>query len=94
MSRFGKSLWSEDARQPFPLELAQWSRVGRPGGAVGLNAQELLVYHESGLRVGPRRRTRQEYMQRGFEHRVWPHTVSRGVPQSLVLRCCLAGNRS
>lgn len=36
MSRYGKSLWSEDARRPFPLEPAQWSRIDRLGDAVSL----------------------------------------------------------
>lgn len=28
MGQFGKSLWTEDARLPFPLELVHWLRVG------------------------------------------------------------------
>lgn len=36
MSRYGKNLWPEDARQPFPLEPVHWSRVGRHGDAVSL----------------------------------------------------------
>lgn len=69
MSRIGKSLWSEDARRPCPLELAQWSRVGRPGGAVGLRVRELLVCYELDLRVEPWRQRRRKYEKRGFEHR-------------------------
>lgn len=69
MSRVGKSLWSEDARRPCPLELAQWPRVGRPGGAVGLKVRELLACYELGLRVELWRRRRREYEQREFEHR-------------------------
>lgn len=30
MSRCGKILWSEDARQPSPLELALWSKIDCP----------------------------------------------------------------
>lgn len=41
MSRYGKSLWSEDARQPFPLEPAHRSRVDRPGDAISHGIMEM-----------------------------------------------------
>ena len=44
MGRFEKSLWSEDARLPFPLELEQWPPVGRSGDAVCLSQRKLLVW--------------------------------------------------
>lgn len=41
----------------------------------------------------PCRQTPQEHKQREFEHRVWPHTDSRGI-SPLFLKRCLAGNHS
>lgn len=40
---FGKSLWSEDARQPFPLEPAHRSIVDRPDDAVSLGFLEMRL---------------------------------------------------
>lgn len=37
MSRCGKILWPEDARQPYPLELALWSRIDCPWDAAGID---------------------------------------------------------
>lgn len=89
MSRSGKSLWPEDARRLYPLELAQRPRVGRPGGAVGLNMQELLVYHEFVLRARILSANALGIKQKEFEHRAWPHTISRGISPTFpkILPC-------
>lgn len=50
MSRYGKNLWPEDTRQPFPLEPVHWSRVGRLGDAVSLGRLDDAV--ETNLAFG------------------------------------------
>jgi hypothetical protein len=66
MGRFEKSLWSEDARLPFPLELEHWPPVGCLGDAVCLSQRKLLVgRHRQPVEVG----------SEGVEHRLG-HTRS------------------
>lgn len=52
MSRYGKSLWPEDARRTYLLDLVLWSRISRPREAVAILSLELVVCFPRGSRNG------------------------------------------
>lgn len=52
MSLFGESLWPEDARQPYLLELGRWPTVGSSKDAIIKKEMVILIFATHALHRG------------------------------------------